>query len=127
MNGTGPFMFKEWVPGDHVTIVKNPNYWDSANAAHLDAVTFKKIADVTAVLNALQSGAAIRRLQRDALVGVDGLGEGAAREIEVELRERQISGDTDRPIPNAPLRGNGARLLSNCRLHRAESGHGGDD
>jgi peptide/nickel transport system substrate-binding protein len=56
MNGTGPFMFKEWVPGDHTTIVKNPNYWDAANAAHLDAVTFKKIKDTTAVLNALQSG-----------------------------------------------------------------------
>jgi peptide/nickel transport system substrate-binding protein len=56
MVGTGPFMFKEWVPGDHVTLVKNPNYWDAANAAHLDQITFKPIGDSTAKLQALQSG-----------------------------------------------------------------------
>lgn len=56
MVGTGPFMFKEWTPNDHVTIVKNPSYWDTANAAHLDAVTFKPYADQTAELNALQAG-----------------------------------------------------------------------
>ena len=56
MVGTGPFMFKDWVPGDHVTIVKNPTYWDAANAAHLDQVTFKPIGDSTAKLQALQSG-----------------------------------------------------------------------
>lgn len=56
MTGTGPFMFKEWVVGDHVTIVKNPNYWNKAGTAHLDAATFRKISDPTAVLNALQAG-----------------------------------------------------------------------
>jgi peptide/nickel transport system substrate-binding protein len=56
MVGTGPFMFKEWKPADHVLIVKNPTYWDTANAAHLDSVKFIKIADTTASLNALQAG-----------------------------------------------------------------------
>jgi len=56
MVGTGPFIFKEWVLGDHITIVKNPNYWDAANAALLDQVTFKPFGDSTATLQAIQSG-----------------------------------------------------------------------
>ncbi len=55
--GTGPFVFKEWVTGDHVALVKNPNYWNAAaGGPYLDAITFKPIADPTATLNALQSG-----------------------------------------------------------------------
>ena len=56
MVGTGPFSFKEWVPNDHVTVVKNPTYWDTANAAHVDQITFKPMGDSTAKLQALQSG-----------------------------------------------------------------------
>ena len=58
MVGTGPFMFKEWVVGDHITVVKNPNYWDTANAAHLDQIIFKPFKDSTSKLQALQSGGA---------------------------------------------------------------------
>jgi len=55
--GTGPFVFKEWVPGDHVTLAKNPDYWNAAaGGPYLDGLTFKPIADNTATLNALQAG-----------------------------------------------------------------------
>jgi len=57
MIGTGPFIFKEWVPGDHVTIVKNPSYWNAAaGGPYLDKVTFKPLPDTAARVNALQSG-----------------------------------------------------------------------
>jgi peptide/nickel transport system substrate-binding protein len=56
MVGTGPFIFREWVPADHVTLVKNPDYWDEKGRAHLDAIQFKPISDQTAALNALQAG-----------------------------------------------------------------------
>jgi peptide/nickel transport system substrate-binding protein len=57
MVGTGPFMFKEWVPGDHLTVVKNPDYWNkAAGGPYLDQITFKPIAETTATLNAVQAG-----------------------------------------------------------------------
>jgi peptide/nickel transport system substrate-binding protein len=54
--GTGPFKFSEFVSGDHYTIVKNPDYWDTANAAKLDKIIFKPIADSAQRLTALKSG-----------------------------------------------------------------------
>jgi len=56
MVGTGPFMFKDWTPADHATVVKNPSYWDAPNAAKVDQITFKPMGDSTAKLQALQSG-----------------------------------------------------------------------
>lgn len=56
MVGTGPFMYKEWVVGDHVTLIKNPSYYDAAGAAHLDSIVYKPYADQTAELSALQAG-----------------------------------------------------------------------
>ena len=42
--GTGPFVFKEWVPNDHFTATANPNYW-RAGLPYLDQITFKPILD----------------------------------------------------------------------------------
>jgi peptide/nickel transport system substrate-binding protein len=64
--GTGPFMFKEWVPNDHLTVVRNPNYWRS-DLPHLDAVVFKVIPDAQARNNALLSGAVDLIQSSDAL------------------------------------------------------------
>lgn len=52
--GTGPFMFKNWVKGDHVTLVRYPGYWGSA--PKIDSVTFKFISDPTAAFAAMMSG-----------------------------------------------------------------------
>jgi peptide/nickel transport system substrate-binding protein len=60
--GTGIFMFKEWVPDDHVTIVRNPDYaWPSSSfqnqgTAYLDEITFRIIPDSATRVNALKTG-----------------------------------------------------------------------
>ncbi len=52
--GTGPFKFGEWVAGDHITLVKNPDYWGEPVA--LDKVTFKVVPDPAAATAALMAG-----------------------------------------------------------------------
>ncbi len=56
MIGTGPFKFTSWTIGDNVTIDKNPDYWDTANAAHVDKVVFKPVAEEAQRLNGLSTG-----------------------------------------------------------------------
>ena len=53
--GTGPFMFKEWVPGDHFTAVRNPNYWQTG-LPYLDSITYKPIIDPQSRENSLKAG-----------------------------------------------------------------------
>ena len=53
--GTGPFMFKEWAPGDHFTAVRNPNYW-RPGLPYLDSVTFKPIPNPQSRGNSLRAG-----------------------------------------------------------------------
>ena len=53
--GTGPFKFSEWIPGDHVTFVRNADYWD-AGKPYLDSVTFKPYTDLEALVTALETG-----------------------------------------------------------------------
>jgi peptide/nickel transport system substrate-binding protein len=54
--GTGAFKFVEWVPGDHITLVKNPNYWESGHP-YLDGVNITLYKDAQAMVVALEAGA----------------------------------------------------------------------
>jgi peptide/nickel transport system substrate-binding protein len=62
--GTGPFMFKEWVANDHVTLVRNPDYnWGSTmflhpGPAYLDEVIFRQIPEAGTRVAALENGEA---------------------------------------------------------------------
>jgi len=53
--GTGPFVFKEWIPNDHFTATANPHYW-RPGLPHLSQITYKPIPDESARSEALQSG-----------------------------------------------------------------------
>jgi len=51
--GSGPFKFKEWVHGDHITVESNPLYW--RGAPHLKQITFHIISDVNTIVTQLQT------------------------------------------------------------------------
>jgi ABC-type transport system substrate-binding protein len=53
--GTGPFVFKEWVTGDHITATKNKDYW-KPGYPYLDSVTWRPIPDQDAKYASLKAG-----------------------------------------------------------------------
>ncbi len=55
--GTGPFTVSEWVRDDHITFVKNPNYWQPGKP-YLDKIIMRAITDPTVASASLQAGEA---------------------------------------------------------------------
>lgn len=53
--GTGPFKFKEWSKGSHVSLERNPGYWRE-NRPYLDGIVFRFIPDAGARAVAFESG-----------------------------------------------------------------------
>lgn len=54
MVGTGPYMFKEWVTGDHLTLVRNPNWW-GPHKPYLDQIMIRFEPDTNTQLADLQT------------------------------------------------------------------------
>ncbi len=55
--GTGPFMFDEWVRGEYIRLVKNPNYWQEGKP-YLDSVTWTQVPDENTRILQLEGGQA---------------------------------------------------------------------
>ena len=53
--GTGPFTFDEYVQGDHLTLRKNPNYWDKGKP-YLDELRFRIFTDPQAMMTEFEAG-----------------------------------------------------------------------
>lgn len=51
----GPYVAKEWVPNDHVTLVKNPRFYD-AQHVRLQTIIYKPTQDTLAALKLIRSG-----------------------------------------------------------------------
>jgi len=52
--GTGPFKFVEWVHGDHLTMIRNDDYW--GGKPYLDKIVVKTVKEDSARVMMLQSG-----------------------------------------------------------------------
>jgi len=53
-SGTGPFKFEEWVRDDHVTLVRNEDYW--REGPYLEKIIFQIIPDQDTQAMALEAG-----------------------------------------------------------------------
>ncbi len=57
--GSGPFMFSEWVKGDHLTIKRNPHYWmkDSQGNAlpYLQSIRYRPITNESVMYSNLET------------------------------------------------------------------------
>jgi oligopeptide transport system substrate-binding protein len=52
----GPYVLKEWIPNDHITLVKNPRFYDAAHV-HIDRVNYIPATDSVAALKWMRAGA----------------------------------------------------------------------
>ncbi|MGA4545322.1 ABC transporter substrate-binding protein [Uniformispora flossi] len=83
--GAGPFKLKEWVRGDHQTMVRNTAYWQQG-LPHLDEVTFKTMADNQQILNTITSGQADLTVTSDGQAGAD------AKAKKLSVQTQQVDG-----------------------------------
>ncbi|MCZ7536501.1 MAG: ABC transporter substrate-binding protein [Acidimicrobiia bacterium] len=53
--GTGPFKLEEWKQNDHLTAVRNPDYWNQPYP-YLDEIEYRPMPEGTQRLNAFETG-----------------------------------------------------------------------
>src|SRR5439155_2553119 len=53
--GLGPFVFREWQPGSHIALARNPNYYKPGQP-YVDNIVYKIVPDANNLLNQLQNG-----------------------------------------------------------------------
>jgi peptide/nickel transport system substrate-binding protein len=54
--GTGPFVFKEWLTGDRITLERNPRYWRDPNLPYLDGINVKITPDKQSAFSSFTKG-----------------------------------------------------------------------
>jgi peptide/nickel transport system substrate-binding protein len=87
--GWGPFEIREWVPGDHITVVRNPAYFRAPGGLpRLDQVVYRFIPDPIVLAQELVAG-------RCDVVTHDGAGavQAALPELPSEVQALSVSGD----------------------------------
>lgn len=75
--GTGPYVFEEWQPGDHLTVTKNEDYWN-ATGNEVDSITFVPTPENGTRVAMLQTGEAdfiypVPTEQAESINGTEGI------------------------------------------------------
>src|SRR5437867_8028589 len=106
--GTGPYKLAEWVRGDRIVLVKNPDY-HVKGLPKLDRVTYRFIPDPNAALAALKAG--------DIDAAMFGLGPEHVPELHEDPRFRVIIGETTNDVILSM--NNSRKPYSDVRVRRA--------
>ena len=106
--GTGPFKVGEWVRGDHIVLVKNPDY-HVKGLPRLDRVTYRFIPDPNAALAALKAG--------DIDAAMFGIGPEHVPDLQKDPRFQVIIGETTNDVILAM--NNSRRPYTDVRVRRA--------
>lgn len=97
MVGTGPYMLEEWVREDHVTLVKNPDYWGGWEGPHVDKIYMPIITESAIRRLRLEEGTLdIGGLDLEDALGIEGT-EGVNVEVVPGLTNFMIFMNTQKP------------------------------
>jgi peptide/nickel transport system substrate-binding protein len=102
--GTGPFIFQEWVPGDHYTLTANKNYW--GGAPKVDRLLIRAIPDGASRVAALVAGEAqiIEEVPVDLIDQVNASGSAKIDEIGTTVGLVLTFNPTIKPFDNPKVR-----------------------
>jgi peptide/nickel transport system substrate-binding protein len=106
--GTGPFKVGEWVRGDHIVLVRNPDY-HVKGLPKLDRVTYRFIPDPNAALAALKAG--------DVDAAMFGIGPEHVPDLQKDPRFQVIIGETTNDVILAM--NNSRKPYTDVRVRRA--------
>lgn len=113
-DGTGPFKFVSWAPGNSLTLAGNSHYWGGAPS--IGQVVFRAIADEQSIASALQAGTVQMGLLNQPQVVQTLTGNGLTVDKELGLSYRALMlQDRTGPLANVD-----ARLAIACALNRPD-------
>ncbi len=102
--GTGPFIFAEWVPGDHYTLTSNKHYWGGAPA--FDKLVIRTIPDGSTRVASLVAGESqiIEEVPIDLISQVNESGNAKVDEISTTVGLVLTFDTTLKPFDNPKVR-----------------------
>jgi peptide/nickel transport system substrate-binding protein len=133
MVGTGPFKLVEWAQGDHISMTRNTNYWQSGRP-YLDGLLILMLKDAQSTGVQLESGSLdisdglltqdVVRLQKDSAFHVDSVDNGSVYTFEANIRTAPTSNKLVRQalqfainrqrVVDSVLRGQGGVTAEGC-------------
>ena len=113
VNGTGPFKYESWEPGQSVKLVKNETYWKGA--PKLDSVTFRIVPSEASLLAGMNAGTI-----QFAILGNPTLAKQVGKNLKIYKTPSVNYIALQLNARVAPLNNLNVRLAMQCAISRAE-------